>query len=106
MKLLGTIYGVKVYSPKSYSYYKQDLEFLPQNVRKKIKRIARTQKIQDKVQFHEKKISKEFKVFIAKEYTEKKFILKGEDLTAFEVSCQIAHFESNASENKMPILYN
>jgi hypothetical protein len=106
MKLLGTIYGVKVYSPKSYSYYKQDLKFLPQIVRRKIKMTANTQKIQEKIQIQERKISKGFKVFTAKEYPERKFILKGEDLIAFEVSCQIAQLGSNTSENKIPLLPN
>jgi hypothetical protein len=67
---------------------------------------ADTQKTREKIQIQERKISKGFKVFTVKEYPEKKFILKGEDLIAFEVSCQIAHLDSYSSENKMSLLHN
>jgi hypothetical protein len=93
MKLLGQINGIKIYSPKSHTYYDQDLNFLPEYIRKKIEHYAKThqQNNNKNITLKEEPISEHFKVYSARKHKENKFILKGEDFIAFEVSCQIAH---------------
>lgn len=95
MKLLGTINGVKVYIPKSHSWGKYDLNYLPEILHQKITKIATKRKEKN---FEERKVTTEFKVFVAGEQSEEKFILRGEDLDLFEVSCQIAQLCSQSPE--------
>jgi hypothetical protein len=93
MRLLGTIKGVKVYIPKSHSWGKYDLNYLPEILHQKIVKIATKRKEKN---FKERKVTTDFKVFVACEQSEERFILKGEDLDLFEVSCQIAQLCSKS----------
>jgi hypothetical protein len=64
MKLLGTIHGIKIYSPKSHTYYDQDLKFLPEYICKKIKHYAKNHPANNDITIKEEPLSEHFKVYL------------------------------------------
>jgi hypothetical protein len=58
---------------------------------KKIEHYAKSRQSNKDVIITEEPLSEHFRVYTTKNHQENKFILKGEDFIAFEVSCKIAH---------------
>jgi len=94
----------RLISPFTSSSGSLENKFLPEYIRKKITHCAKSHHSKKDITIKEEPLSEHFKVYTTKKPQENKFILKGQDFIAFEVSCQIAQLNPQPSNISLQAL--